>query len=102
MNFLNAQVNKHITNLILGSLLQKNDRIEVNGEVKSQLLNAKLDSVFLQTDTSFDVKGDLTYETADGDEHLGVEGGYKLESIGSLDKHLFSVQLQVRSHHYSF
>ena len=74
----------------------------MNGEVKSQLLNAKLDSVFLQTDTSFDVKGDLTYETADGDEHLGVEGGYKLESIGSLDKHLFSVQLQVIYQHCSF
>ena len=62
----------------LGTLLQKDDRIEVNGEIESQLINSKLDGIFLQTDTSFSLKGDLTYETTNGEENLGVEGNYEL------------------------
>ena len=65
----------------LGTLLQKDDRIEVNGEIESQLINSKLDGIFFQTDTSFSLKGDLTYETTNGEENLGVEGNYELGMV---------------------
>ena len=69
----------------LGTLLQKDDRIEVNGEIESQLINSKLDGIFFQTDTSFSLKGDLTYETTNGEENLGVEGNYELGMVSNAD-----------------
>ena len=84
----------------LGSLSQKDDRIELNGEVKSQLIDASLDGIFIQTDTSFNAKGDLTYETADGQENLSLTGNYKLNNVGDMKNHTFSVQLEVYYHTY--
>ena len=81
----------------LGSLSQKDDRIELNGEVKSQLIDASLDGIFIQTDTSFNAKGDLTYETADGQENLSLTGNYKLNNVGDMKNHTFSVQLEVHT-----
>ena len=52
--------------------------------VESQLINSKLDGIFLQTDTSFSLKGDLTYETTNGEENLGVEGNYKLGMVSNM------------------
>ena len=54
-----------------------------------------MDGIFIQTDTSFNAKGDLTYETADGQENLSLTGNYKLNNVGDMKNHTFSVQLEV-------
>ena len=102
--FLWIYTKKHLRIFLLfyflGSLSQKDDRIELNGEVKSQLIDASLDGIFIQTDTSFNAKGDLTYETADGQENLSLTGNYKLNNVGDMKNHTFSVQLEVYYHTY--
>ena len=80
-----------------GSLSQNDDRIELNGEIKSQLIDASLDGIFIQTDKSFNAKGDLTYETADGQENLSLTGNYELNNVGDMKNHTFSVQLEVHT-----
>ena len=59
-----------------------------------------MDGIFIQTDTSFNAKGDLTYETADGQENLSLTGNYKLNNVGDMKNHTFSVQLEVYYHTY--
>jgi len=75
-----------------GALVNTNDQWDIDGKIKSSWINVDVKGLFIQTDTSFDFKSDLTYSGQGFNQAIKLQSAYRLEKTGQLDKHIFSAQ----------
>lgn len=85
------------------TVVSSNDRWDIDGQVASDWIQANINGLFQQTDTSFNIKSDLGYTfKGQQEETVGLQCSYKLNNIGDLNKHIFFVLVDVSFHTMSF
>ena len=79
------------------NLHNRADQWDLSGQIQSHWINVDSKGLFQQTDTSFRIKSDLSYNIIGSrrSQSLSLQCSYKLNRIGQLDKHLFNVMLDV-------
>ncbi len=81
------------------ALLNMEDSWDLRGQISTHWVEADVNGIFQQTDTSFSIKGELGYQTTDGTlNKVAIQSSYKINSVGSLDKHLFFLLVDPRNY----